>query len=315
MDNMERMEMRREIELLKAQVAELDRRIEAQDDGAEPPMRVEAGNGIDVQEVGGAYRVDAKGEPEALLPFDVRLVPQAGAGPLVQVWIPDPDANIVSRNAAGLDMLESLAWTPGEWNTLGSMENTSQVVVVKVVPNPDYVKQEAEQTAVWEAGSRMAARWTCELASNSFPLLTTPSTMPQTWAAQAVLTWDGYYGTGGKVQMLRRGALHTWFPAVDSDPDALNETWFVPGRRSLSYVDENTTSWSRYKMLEIYDFFHGGAPRAAPGDGRNYTIMVRVVPEGGGPQVAYEDFWDFLAYVAAQLKVTVGGTDYDVKVK
>lgn len=62
MDDTEEMEMRRTIEVLKSRVAELDRRIESQDDGAEPPMRVEAGNGVEVQEVGGAYRVSAEGE-------------------------------------------------------------------------------------------------------------------------------------------------------------------------------------------------------------------------------------------------------------
>lgn len=57
MDDMERMETRREIALLKAQVAELGRRIEDQADAAESPMRVEAGSGVEVREVGDAYRV------------------------------------------------------------------------------------------------------------------------------------------------------------------------------------------------------------------------------------------------------------------
>ena len=49
-------EMRGELELLKAQMQEL------LDDAEAPPMRVEQGNGIDVQEVGGAYLVSATGE-------------------------------------------------------------------------------------------------------------------------------------------------------------------------------------------------------------------------------------------------------------
>jgi hypothetical protein len=53
------MEMRREMERLKATVAELGRRIEDQADAEATPLRVEAGNGIEVQESGGAYRVSA----------------------------------------------------------------------------------------------------------------------------------------------------------------------------------------------------------------------------------------------------------------
>ena len=49
-------EMRGELEFLKAQMQEL------LDDAEAPPMRVEQGNGIDVQEVGGAYLVSATGE-------------------------------------------------------------------------------------------------------------------------------------------------------------------------------------------------------------------------------------------------------------
>jgi hypothetical protein len=56
------MQFRMDLEKLKAQVAELDRRIEDRDDGAEPPMRVEAGNGVEVQAVAGAWRVSATGE-------------------------------------------------------------------------------------------------------------------------------------------------------------------------------------------------------------------------------------------------------------
>ena len=59
MNDTDLMEMRREMERLKATVAELGRRIEDQADAEATPLRVEAGNGIEVQESGGAYRVSA----------------------------------------------------------------------------------------------------------------------------------------------------------------------------------------------------------------------------------------------------------------
>ena len=59
MNDTDLMEMRREVERLKAAVEELGRRIEDQADAEAMPLRVEAGNGIEVQESGGAYRVSA----------------------------------------------------------------------------------------------------------------------------------------------------------------------------------------------------------------------------------------------------------------
>jgi len=62
MNDTDLMEMRREMERLKAAVEELGRRIEDQADAEATPLRVEAGNGIEVQESGRAYRVSATGE-------------------------------------------------------------------------------------------------------------------------------------------------------------------------------------------------------------------------------------------------------------
>lgn len=59
MNDTDLMEMRREMERLKAAVEELGRRIEDQADAEATPLRVEAGNGIEVQEAGGAWRVSA----------------------------------------------------------------------------------------------------------------------------------------------------------------------------------------------------------------------------------------------------------------
>ena len=53
------MQFRMDLEKLKAQVAEYERRLEDQEDVGDPPLAVEAGSGIEVQAVAGAYRVSA----------------------------------------------------------------------------------------------------------------------------------------------------------------------------------------------------------------------------------------------------------------
>lgn len=53
------MQFRMDLEKLKAQVAEYERRLEDQEDVGDPPLAVEAGSGIEVQSVAGAWRVSA----------------------------------------------------------------------------------------------------------------------------------------------------------------------------------------------------------------------------------------------------------------
>ncbi len=56
------MQFRMDLEKLKAQVAEYERRLEDQEEVGDPPLAVEAGAGIEVQAVAGAWRVSATGE-------------------------------------------------------------------------------------------------------------------------------------------------------------------------------------------------------------------------------------------------------------
>lgn len=106
------MQFRMDLEKLKAQVAEYERRLEDQEDVGDPPLAVEAGSGIEVQAVAGAWRVSAtaataESDPQwgcsvvasgASYALRVRSGSLGWGGAHVAVW---PSGDAVSRAVYG----------------------------------------------------------------------------------------------------------------------------------------------------------------------------------------------------------------------
>jgi hypothetical protein len=311
------MQFRMDLEKLKAQVAELDRRIEAQDDGAEPPMRVEAGNGIDVQEVGGAYRVNAKGEPEALLPFDVRVNQADGAPGTVEFWLPaDSIGAVVMRNGQRVVAESTKSYVYGAWNSIGTQPDESQYAVVLEIVEDSTYTQGSSVVTTWPVGHISATAWQIVLVKLS-DIQSRYGSVAKTQMIIALVNASNNGITGAlNVVQLMRGAVHTSFVSVDSDDELLFGRTGEAYWRSLSGIDVGGETAGQWKTRELRNFKKGTAPNFAPDSGEGtFAFVVRTQTTAGGTEVFYYDWSTFLTKLASKLKVTVGGTDYDVKVK
>lgn len=319
MDEMEQMEMRREIEALKSRVAELDRRIESQDDGAAPPMRVEQGNGIDVQEVGGAYRVSAKGEPEALLPFDVRVNTSTSVPGTLEFWLPaDSIGAVVMRNGRRIVAESTKNYVYGAWNAIGTQPDADQhAVVLEFLEESTYTQPSTDVTK-WPIGAITGTAWQVSIVKLS-AIQGGYEELAKTRMILAIVNEGAgtIYESYSSVVQMMRGAIHSFFVSVDSYDYLLYGRTGDAYWRSISGIDDGSEANAEWKTLELRNFKEGTAPNFAPDSDEgffSFVVRTETLPDGG-TEIFYYPWTALLNKIASKLEVTVSGTDYDVKVK
>jgi len=165
------MQFRMDLEKLKAQVAEHERRLEDQEDVGDPPLAVEAGSGIEVQAVAGAWRVSATEKTTTdPMPFDIRVANAAGAWSL-QAWLPADQTMLVARNGTSAVNDEFAEHVEDGWveiATLGEAPTGILLVTVDIQSTPVDKSVEYSWRFVVGAPEETGIDWLDYPATNRF---------------------------------------------------------------------------------------------------------------------------------------------------
>lgn len=271
------MEMRREMERLKATVAELGRRIEDQADAEATPLRVEAGNGIEVQEAGGAWRVSAAAaaDEERPMPFDVRMHYDATENAwLLQAWLPAEQTMLVARNGVSAINDEFAGHVEDGWvdvATLGEAPTGILLVTVDIQSTPVDESVEYSWRFVVGAPEETGIDWLDYPVTNRFAEVIIRRNDTPTLVAVVV---------GTAVVQYHRGAISTFGMDVDSlDSD----------NRSLAVIEQ----LQAYQLWKFDDPDYRMVTPIDVSDTEHYDrvqILIRqrgddLVAAGDGPMV------------------------------